>query len=123
MNSFLPVPDHQLNASLSGNLQGFVGLVHAPAGTVLPVDLKDLVSEAQPGQGRGGVRLHQLDKHSLIQETDSTFRKSSKETRDSKIMSLRPETDNGRKTKVSSYPSGGKGHKRNLRSVRTLDCK
>lgn len=65
MRYVLPVPDHKLNAGLSRSLQGLVGLVCAPAGAVLPVDLKDLVAKAQAGQGRGGVRLHQLDKQPL----------------------------------------------------------
>lgn len=65
MTYVLPVPDHKLNAGLSCSLQGLVGLVCAPAGTVLPVDLKDLVTETQASQGRRGVRLHQLDKQSL----------------------------------------------------------
>lgn len=49
-----------------------MGLVYAPSGAVLPVDLKDLVPEAQPGQGGGGVGLHQLDKHSLRGWTEET---------------------------------------------------
>lgn len=64
-----PVSDHKLNAGLGRSLQGFVGLVSAPAGTVLPVDLKNLVPKTQAGQGRGGVSLHQLDKHSLKNKT------------------------------------------------------
>lgn len=65
-----PVPDHQLDAGLGRSLQGLVGLVYVPAGAVLPVDLKDLVPEAQASQGRRGVSLHQLDKHSLRGEGD-----------------------------------------------------
>lgn len=64
-----PVPDHELNAGLGCSLQGLVGLVYAPAGTVLPVDLKDLVPKTQAGQGRRRVSLHQLDKHSLRDKT------------------------------------------------------
>lgn len=64
-----PVPDHELNAGLGRSLQGFVGFVSAPAGTVLPVDLKNLVPKTQAGQGRRGVSLHQLDKHSLRNKT------------------------------------------------------
>lgn len=60
-----PVPDHQLDASLGRSLQGLVALVCAPAGAVLPVDLQDLVPEAQAGQGGGRVGLHQLHKQTL----------------------------------------------------------
>lgn len=63
-----PVPDHHLDAGLGGGLQSLVGFVHAPASAVLPVDLQDLVAEAQPGQSGGGVGLHQLDKHPLREE-------------------------------------------------------
>lgn len=63
-----PVPDHKLNAGLSCSLQGLVGLVHAPASTILPVDLQDLISKTKPCEGRGGVGLYQLDKHSLWKE-------------------------------------------------------
>lgn len=45
-----------------------MGLVCAPAGTVLPVDLEDLVPETQASQGGGRVRLHQLDEDPLGQK-------------------------------------------------------
>lgn len=50
-----------------------MGLVYAPASTVLPVDLKDLVPKTQAGQGRRGVSLHQLDKHSLREERENGY--------------------------------------------------
>lgn len=72
-----PVPDHHLNAGLGRGLQSLVGFVHAPPGAVLPIDLQDLIAEAQPGQGGGGVGLHQLDEHPLRerQEKRSGFLK------------------------------------------------
>lgn len=42
-----------------------MGLVCAPAGTVLPVDLKELVPKTEACQGGRRVGLDQLDKHSL----------------------------------------------------------
>lgn len=38
-----PVPDDELDAGLRGCLQGLVGLVQAPASTVLSINLEDLV--------------------------------------------------------------------------------
>lgn len=64
-----PVSDHQLNTGFCRSLQGLVGLVCAPASTVLPIDLENLVPKAQASQGRGGVGLNQLDKQSLTEET------------------------------------------------------
>lgn len=42
-----------------------MGLVGAPAGAVLPIDLKHLVPEAQAGQSSRRVGLHQLDEDAL----------------------------------------------------------
>ena len=70
-----------------------MGFVQAPAGTVLPVDLKDLVPETQTGQGRGGVSLHQLDKHSLREETGNP--KNSQ----NEIREMKRDGDSGEKTK------------------------
>lgn len=42
-----------------------MGLVCAPAGAVLTVDLQHLVTEAQAGQSSRGVGLHQLDEDAL----------------------------------------------------------
>ena len=42
-----------------------MGLVQAPASTVVPINLEDLVAEAQAGQGRRGVSLDQLDEDPL----------------------------------------------------------
>ena len=42
-----------------------MGLVQAPASTVLPIDLEDLVPKAQAGQGSRGVSLDQLDEDPL----------------------------------------------------------
>ena len=67
----LPVPDDELDAGLGRGLQDFVGLVQAPASTVLPVDLEDLVPEAQAPQGGRGVGLNQLDKHALRRRMDN----------------------------------------------------
>lgn len=92
-----PVPDHELNARLGRSLQGLVGLVYAPASTVLPVDLKDLVAKTQPSQGRRGVSLHQLDKHSLREETDKALKNESKNGwREDR---QKADTDSGEKTK------------------------
>lgn len=104
-----PVPDHKLNAGLGRGLQGLVGLVYAPAGTVLTVDLKDLVPKTQPGQGRGGVGLHQLDKHSLRRERGNrqNIQNESREER-GKRQTMIAQT----KTKGATQVGGGEGRER-----------
>lgn len=42
-----------------------MGLVQAPASTVLSINLEDLVPKAQAGQGSRGVCLDQLDEDTL----------------------------------------------------------
>lgn len=42
-----------------------MGLVGAPAGAVLAVDLQHLVAEAQACQGARGVGLYQLNENAL----------------------------------------------------------
>lgn len=63
-----PVADDELDALFSCSFQSFVGLVWAPAGTVLPVNLQNLISKPQASQRCRRARLDQLDEHSLQRE-------------------------------------------------------
>lgn len=88
-----PVSDHKLNAGFSRSLQGLVGLIYTPASTVLPIDLKNLVPKTQAGQGCRRVGLHQLEKHTLRDKSQSEsqrgedrckYRRENKATKETK---------------------------------------
>ena len=66
-----PIPDGQTDVVDAGLLEDLVDLLLVEAGNVLPVDLQDLVAEAEAAHGRGAAFGHQGHEDTLVDGLDA----------------------------------------------------